>query len=179
MPIIRRRRLGNQPRLIQRIQHLLRQRALLQILEISLHLLLAAHADDDPIPAAILDVQLRVVQHPAERRLQQRQVVLLDHGLDDAQRLERRVFEVPRAVHAAHAAHGLAEAARGRHVGGFVFAAEEAAGDRVVDDDVEAVAAAGGDELRFDGAGYGVVLGGGLLDCGFASKLRGRLTIPW
>jgi len=82
--------------------------------------------------------------------------MLLDDWLDDGQGLERAVLEVPLAVHAAHDAHRVAEAALLRvrfECGGRVFSGEEAARDGVVDDDVEAVAAARGDEFCFDGAG--------------------------
>jgi hypothetical protein len=158
MPVVRRRRLRNQPSLIQRINNLLRQRALLNILQIALELRLARNTNNNTIITAILDVQVRVVEHPSESRLEQRQVVLFDDGLDDSQGLESGVLEVALAVGAAARAFGVAEAAALGHVGGFVFAAEEAAGDGVVDYDVEAVAAAGGDQFGFDAAGDGVVL---------------------
>jgi len=145
MPVVRSRRLRNQPSLVQRINNLLRKRALLNILQIPLELSLAGNANNNTIVAAVLDVQIRVVEDPPESRLEQRQVVLLDDGLDDAQGLESGVLEVSLAVGAAARAFGVAETAALGHVGGFVFAAEEAAGDGVVDYDVEAVAAAGGD----------------------------------
>jgi hypothetical protein len=128
MPIIRRRRLRNLPRLIQRIQHLLRQRTLLNILQIPLQLRLATNANNNTIIPAVLDVKLRVVDDPSERRLEKSEIVLCDDGLDDGESFEGGVFDVARG-----------------NVGCFVFSAEEAAGHRVVDDDVQAVAAAGGD----------------------------------
>lgn len=103
MPVIRRRRFRNQPRLIQRPEHLLWQRALLHILQIPLELLFTAHADKNPIIPTVLDIQRRMVREPPESRLEKREVVLLDDGLDDAQSLERRVLEVALAVHAGQA----------------------------------------------------------------------------
>lgn len=158
MPVVSSGRLGDLPRLIQRLHNLLRQRALLNILQIALQLRLTTDTDNDTIITSILDIQLRVVNHPSERRLQQSEVVLLHNGLNDSQSFEGGVFEVALAVHASTCAFGVAETAGLRNVSGFVFAAEKAAGDGVVDYDVEAVAAAGGDQLGFYGAGDCVVL---------------------
>lgn len=98
MPVIRRRGLGDQPRLVQHGDDLIRKRALLQIAEIALELGEAADANDDAVVPAILDVERRVVHEPSQRRLEQREAMLLDDGLDQPQRLERRVLEVPVAV---------------------------------------------------------------------------------
>lgn len=163
MPVVGSGRLRDLPRLIEHLHNLLGQGTLLNILQIALKLTLAAHTDNDTIVPAVFDVELRVVNHPPKRRLQQRQVMLLHNRLNERQSLERGVFEVAFAVHASACAFGIAETAAGRHVGGLVFAAEEAARDGVVDYDVEAVAAAGGDEFGFDGAGDCVVLLGGVL----------------
>lgn len=95
---------------------------------------------------------------PAHRRLQHRQAVLLDHWLDDAEGLERGVLEVAGAVHGAHGGGGVRVATLGGDLGrGFVLAREEAAGEGVVDDDVDVEFAAAGDQLGFDGARDGVV----------------------
>jgi hypothetical protein len=145
MPIIRRRRLRNLPRLIQRVQHLLWQRPLLNILQIPLKLRLTTNTNNNPIVPAVLNIKLRVVDDPSESRLQQSEIVLSDNGLDDSESLERGVFEVAFAVHSTPGAFCVREAAAGRHVGCFVFSAEEPAGYGVVDYDVQAVAAAGGD----------------------------------
>jgi hypothetical protein len=145
MPIIRCRRLRNLPRLVQRLQHLLRQRALLDILQIPLKLRLTANANNDAIVPAVLDIELRVVNDPSESRLQQSEIVLRDDRLDDGESLESGVFEVAFAVHSAAGAFCVREAAARWYVGCFVFSAEETAGYWVVDYDVEAVAAAGGD----------------------------------
>ena len=157
MPVVRSRRLCDLPRLIQRLQNLSGQRTLLNILQVTLKLRLTAYTDDDAI-VAVENVELGVVDHPSEGCLEQSEVVLPHNRLDDRQRLEGGVLEVALPVHAAAGAFLVAETAALGDVGGLVFAAEEAAGDGVVDYDVEAVAAAGGDELGFDGAGDGVVL---------------------
>jgi hypothetical protein len=136
VPVVCGRGLRNQPSLVQRIDNLLRKRPLLNILQVALKLGLAGNANDDAVVAAVLDVQVRVVEDPPERRLEQRQVVLFDDGLDDAQGLESGVLEVALAVGAAARAFGVAEAAAFGYVGGLVFAAEEAAGYGVVDYDV-------------------------------------------
>ena len=157
MPVVRSRRLCNLPRLIQCLQNLSWQRSLLNILQVALELRLAAHTNNDSI-VAVENVELRVVDDPSEGRLEQSKVVLLHDWLDDCQRLESGVLEVSLPVHAAAGAFLVAEAAALGNFGGLVFAAEEAAGDGVVDYDVEAVAAAGGNEFGFDGTGYGIVL---------------------
>ena len=157
MPVIRSRRLCDPPSLVQRLQNLSRKRSLLNILQVALELCLAAHTDNDTI-VAVGNIKLRVVNDPSERRLKQSEVVLLHDWLDDRQGLESGILEVSLPVHAAAGAFLVAETAALGHVGGLVFAAEEAAGDGVVDYDIEAVAAAGGDEFGFDGAGDGVVL---------------------
>lgn len=84
--------------MVQHGDDLIRKRALLQIAEIALELGEAADANDDAVVPAILDVERRVVHEPSQRRLEQREAMLLDDGLDQPQRLERRVLEVPVAV---------------------------------------------------------------------------------
>jgi uncharacterized membrane protein len=158
MPVVCRRRLCDLPSLVQRLQDLLRQRTLLNILQVALKLCLTADTNDNTVVATVLDVKLGVVNDPSERSLKQSQVVLLHDRLNDCECLESGVLEVALPVHATSSSFLVAETAAVGHVGGLVFAAEEAAGDGVVDYDIEAVAAAGGDEFGFDGAGYGVVL---------------------
>ena len=157
MPVVRSRRLCDLPRLVQSLQDLSGQRSLLNILQVALELGLAAHTNDDAV-VTVENVELGVVDDPSESRLKQSEIVLLHDRLNDCQRLESGVLEVSLPVHAAAGAFLVAETAALGHVGGLVLAAEEAAGDGVVDYDVETVAAAGGDELGFDGAGDGVVL---------------------
>jgi hypothetical protein len=158
VPVVDTRRLRNQPSLIQRIDNLLRKRPLLNILQIALKLRIAGDTNNNTIIATILDVQIRVVEDPSESRFEQRQVVLFNDGLDDAQGFESGVLEVSLAVGTSTCAFGVTEAAAFGHVGGLVFAAEQAAGYGVVDHDVQAVAATGGDELGFDITSNGVVL---------------------
>ena len=69
MPVVRSRRLCDLPRLIQCFQDLSGQRSLLNILQIALELGLAAHTDDDSI-VAIGNIELGVVNHPSESRLE-------------------------------------------------------------------------------------------------------------
>ena len=181
MPVVDTRRLRNQPSLIQRINDLLRKRPLLNILQVAFKLSVAGDTDNDTVVAAVLDVQIRVVEDPSESRLEQRQVVLFDDGLDDAQRFESGVLEVSLAVGASACAFCVAEAAAFGHVGGLVFAAEETAGYGVVDHDVQAIAAAGGDELGFNVSGDGVVLCEASVNwqSDVEKQSSETLTIPW
>jgi hypothetical protein len=178
MPVVRSRRLCDLPRLIQRLQNLSGQRTLLNIFQVALKLCLAAHTNDDAI-VAVKNIKLRVVDDPSESCLEKCEVLLLHDRLDDCQRLESGVLEVSLPVHAAAGAFFVAETAALGDIGGFVFAAEKATGDGVVDYDVEAVAAAGGDELGFDGAGDGVVLVIWSVRVDVCSKQMISLTIPW
>ena len=157
MPVVGSGRLRDLPSLIENLYNLLGQRTLLDILQIALKLRLAAHADDDAI-VAVDNAELGVVDEPSEGSLEQSEVVLLHDWLDDRECLESGVLEVSLPVHATAGAFLVAETAALGDFGGLVLAAEEAAGHGVVDDDVQAVAAAGGDELGLDGAGDGVVL---------------------
>lgn len=157
MPVVRSSRLCDLPRLVKRLQDLFGKRTLLNILQVALKLRLAAHTNDDTI-IAINNIELGVVDNPSESRLEQSEVVLLHDRLNDCQCLESGVLEVSLPVHAAAGAFLVAKTAALGDVGRLVFAAEEAAGNGVVDYDVETVAAAGGNELGFDGAGDGVVL---------------------
>ena len=180
MPVVRSRRLCNLPRLVQGLQDLLGQRTLLNILQVALELCLAADTNDNAIVATVLDVELRVVDDPSEGCLEQSQVVLLYDWLDDGERLESGVLEVSLPVHAAASTFLVAETTTFGHIGGLVFAAEETSGDGVVDHDVQAVAAAGGDEFGFDGAGDGVVLNlwsAREIDNMIEDEIP--LTIPW
>lgn len=179
MPVVRSSRLCDLPRLIQRLQNLSGQRALLDILQVTLKLSLAAHANNNAI-VAVDNIELGVVDDPSKRRLEQSEVVLLHNWLDDGQGLESGVLEVSLPVHAATGALLVAETAAPRDFGGLVLSAEEATGDGVVDDNVETVAAAGRDELGFNGAGDGVVLV--VWSVRRADTFMGdssSLTIPW
>ena len=157
MPVVRSRGLCDLPRLIQRLENLSRQGTLLNILQVALKLRLAAHANNNAI-VAVENVELGVVDDPSESCLEQSEVVLLHDWLDDCECLESGVLEVSLPVHATAGAFLVAETAALGDFGCLVLAAEETTGDGVVDYDVEAVAAAGGDQLGFDGAGDGVVL---------------------
>jgi hypothetical protein len=178
MPVVRSRRLCNLPSLIQRLQDLSRKWSLLNVLQVALKLRLTAHTDDDAV-VAIGDIKLGVMDDPSESSLEQSEVVLLHDWLDDCQGLESGILEVSLPVHATTGAFLVAETAALGYVGGLVFAAEEAAGNGVVDYDVQAIAAAGGDELGFDGAGDGVVLAMWSARIITSSKEKISLTIPW
>ena len=81
--------------------------------------------------------------------------MLLRHRLDQRQTLKDLRLEVAVPVHLAGDGGGVAVAAflRDGVVGG-VFAGEDAAGEGVVNYDVDAVFAAAGDQLGFDGSGW-------------------------
>ncbi len=85
---------------------------------------------------------------PPQCDLQQGEMVLLGHRLDQRQALEDLGLEVAVAVHGAGVGGGVTVAALGGDDawGGVgVFAGEDAAGERVVDDDREGVFAAARD----------------------------------
>lgn len=139
-PIRRSGRFGDEPSLIQSLHHLLWQGTLFQIGQVGFQLGEAADADDDPVCTAaglcrcesrsVLgeELQLAMVHAPSQRGLQQGQLVLLGHGLDQSEALERLGGEVAVAVHLAQAGGRVAVAALvGDQVGGLVFAGEEAA----------------------------------------------------
>ena len=75
--------------------------------------------------------------------------MLRHNRLDDSKRLKSRVLEIPLPVHFTHFPNCIAEAPVLWDVFGFVLSAEQAAGNGVVDYDIEAVALAGWDELVF------------------------------
>jgi len=158
MPIIRCLGLRNLPRLIQRLHNLLRQRPLLQGVQIRLQLLQAAHTKNNPILAAIFDLQPTVVHEPAQRRLDKRDIVLLRHGLDSAQRGEDRRVEVALAVAPAHGARVVGEAADVGTVGfGGVLAREQTASEGIVCVEGKAVALQRREQLGFHAARDGVI----------------------
>ena len=76
------------------------------------------------------------MRQPPERRLQQREIVLLNHWLDHTKSIESGVLEVTRPIVLCRfGVASIAEAATvvWEQIFGLVFAAEEAAGDGVVD----------------------------------------------
>lgn len=149
MPINRRGRFRNQPSLVQRIHDLLRQRALLQVRQIILQVVHAADTNDDAV-IAIQHAQRRMVDKPPHRRLDHRQAMLLDRLLDKLQRTERLILVVAGSVHRSRGT-GVAETALlGYDVLALDLAREKTAGERVIDHDVEAEAAAGMNELGLD-----------------------------
>lgn len=86
--------------------------------------------------------------------------MLGQRALDELQRTERALAEVTVAVVGALRRAHVGEApALGHHVARLDLAREEPAGERVVDDHVEPVAAAGDEQLGLDVAGDDVVHG--------------------
>jgi hypothetical protein len=146
--------LRNHPRLIQRLHHLLGQWPLLQIRQISLQLPEATHANDHPIVATFSScLQLRMMRAPPQRDFEKRQIMLLRHALNELERFEVRVLEVSFAVHLAEVGILCEPTFIWSYVCRLDLAAEQPAGEGVVDNDVDLVFAAAGDELRFDVAG--------------------------
>lgn len=158
MPIVHGIGLGDGPGLVEALNDILGQGPLLESIQVGRELFHARHADDDAV-VAVLDPELAVVHRPPQGRLEHGQAGLVGGVLDNLQGPEGRVTKVAAAVHLA-AGGGVAEAALGRgggHVGGPDLAAQQTAGNGVVDDDVQAVTAAGRDQLALDGPREGVV----------------------
>lgn len=157
MPVVGSSGLGDQPTIIESLHDLFRQRTLLAVLEVSLELLQAAHAHDDAVIPAVLDVQAAVMDAPSEGGFNHGQIVLLHDGLDDAQSFPSGVFEISGAVHGAHFSDRVAVSTLGGNLAGLVLSGENATCNWVVDDNVQTVATAGGNELCVERAGNGVV----------------------
>lgn len=108
--------------------------------------------------------------------------MLLSQRLDESQAFEDLGLEVAVAVHGADGGGGVAVAAVSGDGGegcGGVVAGEEAAGERVVDYDVDAVFAAAGDQFGFYGAGWWSWRGGQMDAYGFGRRglVRGRTGV--
>lgn len=152
--VCRRSCLANHPRLIQRLDNIVRQRPLLQIRKIALQLLETTDANNDAVISTFDScLELRVMNTPSQCNLKQRQVMFLSSFLCNPKSLKRRVFEVAIAVHCADAVSLGPEPAFVRlDVFGLDLAGKEATSQRVVDDNVDAILTACGNELRLDGA---------------------------
>lgn len=106
MPIIRLVPLGRLPRAVQRLDHLLGQGTLFQILQVRLELRLAADADDDAVVALAFalavvdaaDAQRRVVRHPAQGDFHLRQAGGGGGFVYDLEGIKDAVAEVALAV---------------------------------------------------------------------------------
>ena len=149
---------NNFPALIKRLNHIIRQRALLQIDHIRLQLLRTARARDNRIPK--LALQQRVMRHPPKRTLRLRQAMVLRGSAQQVQRIEVLIVPVAAAVRLALPA-GLVVAAAGLVARGVVVAVvaarQQAAGDGVVGVEGDAVVAQAGEEFGLDGAVQRVV----------------------
>lgn len=152
MPVARALGFSNHPSLVKCLDNLLWQRSLLQIQKVRLQLIEAANSNDDAVVSA-LDLQRGVVHHPPQSRLDKAEVVLLNHRLNHSKRIKGRVLEIPLSIHLAHFAYAIAVPAFRGYVAGLVFAAEEAAGKRVIDDNVKTVPATGRDEFWLNSTG--------------------------
>lgn len=155
VPIVRCVGLGNQPRLVQSLDDIIRQGALLNSIEVAVKLAVRTNTNKDAI-IAILDLELRVVHRPAQRRLDHAQaatisLLMFRHGLLDLpQRIERAILEVATLVILARPGR-VAEPALGRlEVLALDLAAEEAPRYGVVDHDVEAEPSACRHQLGLD-----------------------------
>lgn len=153
VPVIGRVRLSNQPRLVQNLHHLLRERSLLQVSEVSLQLPETTHSNHNAIPAPIVDIEGRVVVNPAQRSLDQGETVLLNDRLDETEGFKVRILEVPLAIVSSHGVTLTVSSFCG-HIVCLVFAREKTSGKGVIDDDVKAVASAGVDQFSLDVAGF-------------------------
>jgi len=128
--VSRRRSLSSHPSLIQRLHHIIRQRALFQIRKIALQLLQAANSNDDTVVSAFdSGLQFGVVDAPSQRYFEQGKIMLLRSIFGNLESLEGGIFEVAVAVHASDSiCFGAETAFVGLDVFGFDFPGEETAG---------------------------------------------------
>lgn len=96
-----------------------------------------------------------MVHTPSNGSLKQREVVLLNYWLDQAQGLECGVPEVALAVVIALGSRLVAESALCGYIGRLVLAAENTACQWVVDDHVNAVSMTGRNDLLSERPGNG------------------------
>lgn len=162
MPVVGRFSLGNQPRLVNSFHHIRRQWSFLEVVQVSVQLLEARDANDDTVVTAILDVECTVVHRPTQGRFNKAQALVLANGLlNGAQRLESAVFKVAASVCVAGGVL-VAEAALELlriNVLALDLATEQTTGNRVIHDNVEAIAMARRHQLRVDAARDHVVHG--------------------
>lgn len=162
MPIVGRFSLGNQPRLVNSIHHVRREWSFLEVVQVSVQLLEARDTNDDAVVAAVLDVECTVVHSPTQGRFNEGQTLVLANGLfNGAQRLKSAVFKVAASVCVASGVL-VAEAALELlriNVLALDLAAEQTTGNRVVHDDIKAIAMARRHQLRVDAARDHVIHG--------------------
>lgn len=150
-----RSRLRNHPRLVQRFHNLFWQRSLFQVRQVALQLREAAHTNNDAIITTLGPcLELRMMGAPPQSNLQQRQVVLLRYTFDQAECFEIGVLEVAAAVHLAHLGVLREATLWGCDVGRFDLAAEQPACKWVVDNYVDLIFAAAGNQFGLDSTGY-------------------------
>ena len=115
--------------------------------EVFFELLDPTGAEDDSVP--VRDVKLRVVRKPAQRRCGRFNAGAGTGFAELAQHAEIIRFPVAHAVARADAETAVV----GQRFDRFVLAAQQAAGERVVGVEADAVVAQARDEFRFDAAG--------------------------
>jgi hypothetical protein len=125
-----------------------RQRSLLQIRQVTFQLWEATYSNDDTIIATFSSrLQLRMVDAPPQRNLEQRQAVLLCHTFDETECLKVGVFEVTSAVHVTEGRILGEPSVLWSNVCRLDFAAEKASRKRIVDNNVNFVLPATWDEF--------------------------------
>jgi hypothetical protein len=152
MPVRRGQRLGMNPRFIQHLHDLVRQRSFLQVLQVALELRFAAYTNDDSVSSVFGHVERRVVHYPTQGNLQQGKLVLLRNLLDHFKRAKGRVSEVTLAIVLSGGRFGSKSRILvvRKLVLGLDLAGEETSSEGVVYDHVDTVAMAGGDRFNIE-----------------------------
>lgn len=150
------RRLCNKPGLIQSLHHVLWQRALLQIPQVTLELREVRHTDYHAIVSSFCPrFESRMMDDPSQCNLQEGEVMFLGHRFNQLERLKGRILKVSFAIHRPHSLCLVGKATFiGDNVLGFDLAGEDTASERVVDDNVDVVFPAARNQLRLNGTRY-------------------------
>lgn len=125
MPVWRRVWLRDEPSLIKSINNFLRERSLLNICKVGLQLRKAAYTDQNAVAATVANLKSRVVVHPSKGSFNQRQAVLLNNRLNDAEGLEVGILEIAFAV-IGSCGGVLSEASFCRDIGSLVLSRKKA-----------------------------------------------------
>jgi hypothetical protein len=83
--------------------------------------------------------------------------VFLNNRLDDLEGFKGRIFEISFPIHLTHSADRIAIPTLFWDILGLIFSTEEASGKGIIDNNIEAVAFAGRDELVLEGASDGII----------------------
>ncbi|KAI6763701.1 hypothetical protein HG530_007490 [Fusarium avenaceum] len=146
MPVVGCVCFGVQPGLVKCLDHLVRQRALLQELKVLLELWYLGHSQNNSI-ISIFDLKRRVVHHPTQCCLKHGKPMLVYGLLDYIQRLECALSEVALAVHVSDPRLVRETATFGLDIHRLDLSGQKTAGDGVVHDNIEAVSSTGDKEL--------------------------------